>query len=271
LLEQRRDALGLRRHLAQRDRGIDELDGLGGIPRPGRRPRRAGEQGRAIHAREPPGVGDASPKCEGALVVLRGLGEGADALGLGARAHGGGQRTWLVAGTQPVVGDLGRDRRSVAAGEVGPRLQRGGEGGVHTRPLAGEELAVGGLAEERVAEAVAVAHRDEHVLAHGVAQRVRQVGLGQAGGGREQFVVHVAPAGSGNAYDALRARVERVDAGQQHVAQRRRQPLGALPDRSDKLLGEERVALGARENGVEQRLGRGFAEDSRQLFARLGA
>ena len=109
------------------------------------------------------------------------------------------------------------------------------------------------------------------MLAHGVAQRVGQVGLGQPGGGRQQLVVHVAAAGGGDAYDGLRARVERVDAGQQHVAQRRRQPLGALPGRRDELLGEERVALGAREDSVEQRLGRSFAEDSRQLFARLGA
>ena len=160
LLQQRGDALGLGRRLAERDRGIDKLDGSGGIPRPGRRVRRAGEQRRAIDAREPLGVGDASPQREGALVVLRGLGERADALGLGARAHRGGQRARVVAGAQPVVRDLGRDGCRVAAGEVGPRLQRGGEGGVHTRPLAGEQLAVGGLAEERVAEGVAVAHRD---------------------------------------------------------------------------------------------------------------
>jgi hypothetical protein len=54
-----------------------------------------------------------------------------------------------------------------------------------------------------------------------------------------------------------------VDAGQQHVAQRRRQPLGALPRCRDELLGEERVALGARKDSVKQRLGRTFAEDSR--------
>jgi hypothetical protein len=109
------------------------------------------------------------------------------------------------------------------------------------------------------------------VLAHGVAQRVGQVRLGQRGGRRQQLVVHVAPAHRGNAHDRLSARIERVDAGQQHVAQRRRQPLGALPGRRDELLGEERVALGAREDGVEQRLGRSFAEDSRELFAGLGA
>jgi hypothetical protein len=48
--------------------------------------------------------------------VLRGLGERADALGLGPRAHRGGQRARLVAGTQPVVRDLGRDGRRVPAG-----------------------------------------------------------------------------------------------------------------------------------------------------------
>ena len=145
LLQQRRDALGLGGRLAERDRGIDELDGLGGSPSTPPPPPRARAAPRARCPRAARRRGPI-PQREGAPVVLGGLGERADALGLGARAHRGGQRARLVAGARPVVGDLGRDRRRVAAGEVGPRLQRGGERGVHTRPLAGQQLAVGGLA-----------------------------------------------------------------------------------------------------------------------------
>jgi hypothetical protein len=113
--------------------------------------------------------------------VVGGLGERADALGLGARAHGGRQRARVVASAQPMMRDLGGDGGCVAAGEIRPPLQRSGEGAVQPRALAGEQLAVRRLAEQGVAEREAVAGRDEHVLAHRAAQRVGQVGLAEVG------------------------------------------------------------------------------------------
>ena len=76
----------------------------------------------------------------------------------------------------PVVRQL---RGSGAAGEAGVGAQRLGERQVQRGPLAREQVGVGGLLEQGVAEGVAVAVVDEHVVGHRRAQRFEERGLGQ--------------------------------------------------------------------------------------------
>ena len=262
------DRLG--RRVDERDGGVDEAYRLGRVAGPGGRIRRAAEQGDAVDARDVLGIGHGVPERERAPVVPRGLGERADALGFVAGAHRRGQGAGVVAGAEPVVSDLGRNGGRVSAGDVDPALESGRERRVEAGPLARQQLVVGRLAQERVAEGEAVAARHEHVVAHRRAQRLRQLWLGEARRRGEQRVVHLATAGRGDPDNRPGVRIEGRDADEQGVAQRRRQwPGGAVRRRGHELLGEERVAVGAREDGPHQLRRRGRADDSRDLLAGL--
>ena len=65
----------------------------------------------------------------------------------------------------------------VAPARLGSALQRLGERQVQRGPLARQQVGIGGLLEQRVAEGVAVAVVDEHVMGDRLAQRLEQRGL----------------------------------------------------------------------------------------------
>ena len=75
------------------------------------------------------------------------------------------------------------------------------------------------------------------------------------------------PAGRGrDPQQLLRFRGTRLDAHEQHVAQRRRQLVRPeIAAGRDELLGEERVAVGTGEDGLHDLGRRRFAEDAEQL------
>ena len=120
-------------------------------------------------------------------------------------------------------------------------------------------------------ECEAVVARHQHVVAHRCAECIGELRLWEPGGRRQQPVVHAPAARRCDPHHGLRAGVECGDSRQQRVAQRRGQSVGrpALGD-GHQLLGEERVALRASEDGLDELLRRWGAEDRRDLLAHLG-
>ena len=154
-------------------------------------------------------------------MVACGLGERSNALGLVARAHRRGERARPIAGFEPVVRDLGCHGRGVGSRLVPAALERGGEDRVDARSLAGKQFVVGDLAQQGMAEREALAARHQHVMANRLAQCVRERGLRDARSLGEERMVHLAATGRRRANDGAGIRIERADAGQQRVAQRR--------------------------------------------------
>ena len=213
------------------------------------------------------GVVDEVPDLERALEVLGGLHEGEDLLGLQPGAHVRGQRLGHPVRRAPVQRELGRRRPVGQAGVVAQGL---GQREVQRGPLAGEQVGVRGLLQQRVAERVAVGVLDEHVLGQGLAQRLHQGGLRQPGDGREQAMAR-APAGrGGHAQHAARVVGQCLQAQVEDVAQVRRQRPGRGVRCREQLLGEEGVALAARVQARDEVRCRGVAEDARHLLGELG-
>ena len=112
-------------------------------------------------------------------------------------------------------------------------------------PLAGQQVVVDRLAEQRVAEGVAVAVGDEDVHLHRLAQSLVERALREPRGGCEQLV------GDPPAGDARRPGhgpgvvTEPVDPDQQHVGQVGGDPAAGAGGGAGELLDEERVALGS--------------------------
>jgi hypothetical protein len=159
--------------------------------------------------------------------------------GVVARAQAGGERGRVVPGQPRVAGELG-GRASGTALLQGARVGR-----VQPGPLAGEEVVVDRLGEQRVAElVVVVAARHEHVTLDGVAHGPVEVG------GREvddvaQGGVGDAAAGDGGGPDhGDRGVVEALEPDQEHVGEVFGDAAVASGAGADQLLDEERVALG---------------------------
>ena len=229
-----------------------------------------GEQRRVVDARQRLGVGHARPQLQGALVQGRRLAVGMDLIGLVGRPHGGGEGRRLVAGREVVVGDARRQPRAAPL-RLHAVLERPGQREVQFGVLAGQQVVVDDLAQERVAEGVValVVGRDDVAgrrLAQGLAQRARLEarGLGQ------QRVVQAAT-GRDHAQHLLGVLRERLDADHERVAQRRGQLAAPVEAGGQQLLGEERVALAARVHARDAPVVGGGAEDVLQLLGQLGA
>ena len=98
------------------------------------------------------------PEVAGGLVVT------ADADGVVARADARGEGGGAVAGGFGVKGHLAAGSGSAGSG------QRSEEGRVQAATLAGQEVVVHGLGEQRMPEAVGVSARDEHLVVDGFTQ-----------------------------------------------------------------------------------------------------
>ena len=157
----------------------------------------------------------------------------------------GDERLRVVVRGVPVVGDLGRG----AAGrdEVRRGLDRGGVAGVQPGVLAGQQVVVHRLADQRVAELVsAVGVGDDELGGDGRAQRLVELRLREAGDLGEQLVGDAGATGGGDPQHRLGGFGQPVDAGQQKVAQGfRNVGAGVRIAGGGELLDEERVALRA--------------------------
>ena len=238
-----------------------------GLPGAVRGVRRAPHDGCQIELGPLVGVRDEVPDLEGALEVLRGLGEGRGPLGLEAGLHVGGERLGHAVRRLPVVGQLGRGRRAREGRVLAQRL---GERQVQRGPLARQQVRVGGLFEQGVAEGVAVAVVDEDVMSHGLAQRLEQRSLGQGRDGREQPMARLRPGGRGDAQHRTRILWQGLQPQVEDLAQGRRQRAGRAARGGQQLLGEERVALAAGVQPRDQSGIGGVAEDARDLRRELG-
>ena len=192
------------------------------------------------------GVGDTLPQLQRALQQLGGVGLGVrGGRGVG-RADRRAQRLGLVAGAVEVVGDRRREARAAVAGQ--PRLQRARHGAVQLGALAGQQVVVDDLAQQDVAEGVAVAGVDgDDVAGDRVAQRGAQRGVVEH---LELFQERVV-GGLGDrerADDFLGGLWQPLDADHQRVAEAWRQGTGAG---GQQLLDEERVAVAAAHQAVD--------------------
>ena len=141
------------------------------------------------------------------------------AAGLDGGLEDGGQGLGGVVGVVPVAGQPGG--ALVGADEGGVGLQGLGVAAVDAGALAGQQVVADGLADQGVAEAVAVAvlGGEQDVGADGGAQRLDEVVLGEPGDGGEQSVLDGGAALGDDPGDPLGVLGERLDADQQQVAQ----------------------------------------------------
>ena len=223
-----------------------------------------------VHAGDLRRVGDPVPELERALEQRRGLAEGVDGLGGLRGADTRSERGALVARRRIVVGDAGGELRA-GGPRRGAALERLGEGAVKLGPLAGEQVVGDDLAEQRVAEGVAVVGlRDDQVARDGLAQRADERGAVHAADVGERRVVDLLADGE-DAQELLRRLAELLDADHQGVAERDRQRAAAVHAGGEQLLHEERVALAARVEALEQVAGGRLAEDVLEGGGELGA
>ena len=187
------------------------------------------------------------PERERPLDVGEGLREAEDRLGLTGSFDRSGERLCGKPGGSPVWGELRRG--GSGAGKLA------GEPCVQLLALAGQDRRVDRLRQERVAEAKAARRLlgDEHAVLDGHAQRLAHLAL-------RQIRRHHGEAGSRRRVRRLRpdavgpASVDRgaPPAGQQHVAKAAGECGAVVAGGIEKLLGVERIALGAGDDRVRQ-------------------
>jgi hypothetical protein len=218
-------------------------------------PVQPGQLGRPRHLR---------PQLQGTLELSLGLGEGVAALGLVAGLDRGRQGPPGVAGGVPVVGQLGGHGRTGAAGPL--RVGRDGRGhlAVEAGPFTREQVGVGDLAEQGVAELVVVVTGPGRQQLGGdrLPERLVEPPLVVTGNGGEQ-PVRRPPADHRGHPERLPGRLrDLLDPAPQQIRGGGWQLSGPGGHGRQQLLGEERVALGAGEHAVDH-VGRRLAADNR--------
>ena len=253
---------GVRRQ--RREVGAEDLDRLADPARGDEGLGAAAHEG--VHVDVVGDLGQSLEQVERLEELHRRLVRPADREGLVAGLDAGPDRGEPVTGPARVQRELGRGagRRT--------RPQRLAERGVQPGALAGQQVVVDRLAEERVPEGVGRAARlGEDVGLDGAAQRGLEVGGVQAGDRREQLVRHVSAGDAGDPDHLAGAVVEAVEAHQQHVGQLGGHVSAGGPRRPDQLLDEEGVALGPVDDLGDARLAdRGVAVDQVDEEAHVG-
>ena len=154
---------------------------------------------------------------------------------------------------------------------LGPPLERARERQVQLGALAGQQVVDDDLAQERVPEQVeALLVGDDELRRDRLAQRLAQHPRIDAGCVGQDLVIEP-PSGREQPQQLLRVLRQPLDPQHQRVAQRRRQRAAPVHPGRQQLLGEQRVALRAREQPVEQILARLGAEDVGELLGQLVA
>ena len=132
------------------------------------------EQVGLVGAGQRRGVGHAVPQLERALEQRGALAVGLHLHRGDAGAHGGRQRGRLVARGEVVVRDRGRALGARAARRRGRLLERARQRAVQLGALAGQQVVVHRLAQQRVAQRVAVAVEHDDLAGDRLAQRLAQ-------------------------------------------------------------------------------------------------
>ena len=188
-----------------------------------------------VRVGDPARVGE---QLERLLEVVRRLVRAADRAGLVAGLDAGGEGGLEVHGHPGVAGQLGRRTPGAALAEgVGVRR-------VQPDPLAGQQVVVHRLPQQRVPERVVPLAGDEHVHLDRLPQALVERGRGESGGGGEHLVGDLAAGDARGPDDLPRVVVDPVEPDQQHVGEVVGQPATGSARGGDELLHEERVALG---------------------------
>ena len=256
------------------DRGARERERARGLARVGGGRRGVAQHVDAVAARALLGVGDAVPQLQRALEVALGLAEGEHALGGQARPR---PRRRARAATSCAAfqwqARIAGDRRGGrVAHQLAARVDGLGEPRVQRAALARQQVAVDGLADQRVAERVRLARAGhEHLVGDRLAQaraaarprrgRTARRAARGASGARPRSTRTTSCAAAG----------QPLDARDEQVAQRLGQLLAAVGGGGEQLLGVERVALAALEQAVGELVGRRRVEDRGDLRDQLVA
>ena len=164
--------------------------------------------------------------------------------------------------------------RPAARPALGQRL---GECAMESLPLAGQEVLVGHLLEERVAEGIVALDRvggrrpgDEDLAADGCPQGVRQVRALHRGHAGEEVMVDPPARNGRHPDDGLGGFREGDDASEQDLPEGRRQATDrCVLAGPEQFLDEERVAIGAAMDLAGEIAGRRRTEDGRQQRLRF--
>jgi hypothetical protein len=121
-------------------------------------------------------LGDLVPQLKGAFEVALGLGKGQALLGRHPGGHCGWEGPGQVVALVPVHGHLGRGLGGRAPGQLRLRGQAPGEGGMQLAALAGQQVGLHHLAQQRVPEPVDAAVRvsHQHLVLDGLTDRRQQ-------------------------------------------------------------------------------------------------
>ena len=235
---ERRHRLASQRHAAP---GVAGQPGrLGGSP----------EQVDPIDPGESLRVVDHGPGLERTFVVASRVGECERARGRFACPDRRLERSPLVACRRPVIRKLAPVPSGDRATARATLRQRFREGTVESLAFARQEVVVGGLLEQCVAEFVVARRvvrgrtRDEDLAAHGFPETVEQIGIGESRDVGEQVVIDPATSDRGDTDDGLGAFGQCDDPGQQDLPEGRWQTATiGLAAGAEQLLDEERVAV----------------------------
>ena len=148
------------------------------------------------------------------------------------------------------MGQLRRGPGDRQAYRVG---QQFGQRRMHPGPLPGQQVGVGGLAQQRVAERIAlVAVGDQQLAGDRLPYRLVVFALIQAAGQPHQVVLHSATGHGRGVHDALALRRKPLQPGQQQVGQAGRE-VGPAGGGGEEFLGVVRVALGPADDRFQRR------------------
>ena len=176
----------------------------------------------------------------------------------------------IVVCAVPVVGELGGQPRVPAPVIRATGCERFGDERVERTPLGRQQVLVGDLPNERVAEIVRRASVgldwNEHVLVHRVAEVLDEIGLRAVGNGREQVMLRTPSDDRGDAQESLRLRGQAGQPCEQDLLERRRDGSTTIPRGTrEQFLDEERIAIGPGEHVVDEPGARHGSEDPGDL------
>ena len=176
----------------------------------------------------------------------------------------------IVVGAVPVVGELGGQPRVPVPVSRAAGRQRFCDERMERAPLGRQQVLVRDLPDKRVAELVRRASVgldwNEHVLVHGVAEVLDEVGLCAVCNGREQVMLRTPTDDRRDAQHALRLRGQAGQPGEQDLLERRREGSTTIPRGTrEQFLDEERIAIRPGEHVVDEPGARHGSEDPGDL------
>lgn len=156
-----------------------------------------------------------------------------------------------------------------ACAQLGMIGQRACQREVQRGALAGQQVAIDGLAHERVPEriAAALAPHHQHLLGQRLSQGRRERGIGDRADRGEQAFVDGPPGGRHQREQSPCGFGQALDSHEQQVAERHGQL--RVTARGEQLLGVERVSLRALEQPRDEVRARPLPEDALDLLGQL--